>query len=603
MRTTRTLEQLRRLDVGLTLVLLAALALRLSWLAFVIRGGAIENGAVDGVAIAELLVNGSGIDAAPADGARATPFFPALMASGTVLAAGNISMSAAGRLISAIFGALLVVPVFYLARSIYGRPSALIAAWAIALHPLLVTASTTVLALSTYLTLLFAGAWYALVAMRSERLTAAAIAGVLFALATLTRSEGLVFVAAVLMATVVVAGRSTQNLRGSAVCLVTCGAVLLPYVLFLLGTGASTSVAESTVAGGRTLSGMLAAAQAVGSPVLLALAVFGLRRTSSVGVHGGQQLLLALAVTGVLAVGINWGHGQMVVVVLPILLIWAASGVATLSARFASAFVTPRVLTSRFRSAVSVFLLLGMVVVSSRNVDAIPALAETGPFGRKIRQAGRWLTWVDQGGKRVMDSSPNLALYAGASFVPLPPGDGPAALAGIEAADVDFIVVRSSGVASRAYLRDWLERGIPDRRARLVYSDQAHTDQRVVIYRWTEHGDHIGQRAFAREPVAGILTGAESGPEDPPRTSQGEFRKPAILWRRLRTRRLSDGISHVVESAGRRSRRSTLPIRFRAVSLVSAGLRPQLHSALDDGACQLGTVAAVPISGLSRRRF
>ena len=67
MRTTRSLEALRRLDVGLTLVLLAALALRLSWLAFVIRGGAIENGAVDGVAIAELLLKGSGIDAAPAD--------------------------------------------------------------------------------------------------------------------------------------------------------------------------------------------------------------------------------------------------------------------------------------------------------------------------------------------------------------------------------------------------------------------------------------------------------------------------------------------------------------------------------------------------------
>ena len=234
MRTTRSLEALRRLDVGLTLVLLAALALRLSWLAFVIRGGAIENGAVDGVAIAELLINGSGIDAAPPTGARATPFFPALMASGKVLAAGAISMSAAGRLISAVFGALLVIPVFYLARSSSGRTPALIAAWAVALHPLLVTASTTLLALSTYLTLLFAGAWYALVAMQSGRLAVAAIAGVLFALATLTRSEGLVFVAAVLIATVDMAGRSTQKLRVPAVCFVTCGAVLLPFALFLM---------------------------------------------------------------------------------------------------------------------------------------------------------------------------------------------------------------------------------------------------------------------------------------------------------------------------------------------------------------------------------
>ena len=269
------------------------------------------------------------------------------------------------------------------------------------------------------------------------------------------------------------------------------------------------------MAAGRTLSGISAASQAVGSPVLLALAAFGLRRIRDVDIPGVQQLLLALAVTGLLAVGINWGHGQMVIVVLPILLIWAASGVATLSARFANAFVTPRVLTTRFRSAVSVFLLLGMVAVSSRHVDAIPALAETGPFGRKIREASRWLTWVDQGGKRIMDSSPNLALHAGALFVPLSPGDGPAALAAIEAADVDFIVVRSSGVASRAYLRDWLERGIPDHRARLVYSDQAHTDQRVVIYRWTEHGDHIGQRAFARKPSRGVLAGAESGTRAP----------------------------------------------------------------------------------------
>jgi len=63
----------------------------------------------------------------------------------------------AGRLVSAVFGSLVILPAFVLARAVVGRQAAIIAVALIAVHPLLVRSSTAVLCEATYTFLLVSG--------------------------------------------------------------------------------------------------------------------------------------------------------------------------------------------------------------------------------------------------------------------------------------------------------------------------------------------------------------------------------------------------------------------------------------------------------------
>ena len=63
----------------------------------------------------------------------------------------------AGRLVSAFFGALVILPAFALARSIVGRQAALLSAVFIAVHPRLVQNSASVLCEATYTFVLVSG--------------------------------------------------------------------------------------------------------------------------------------------------------------------------------------------------------------------------------------------------------------------------------------------------------------------------------------------------------------------------------------------------------------------------------------------------------------
>jgi 4-amino-4-deoxy-L-arabinose transferase-like glycosyltransferase len=83
----------------------------------------------------------------------------------------------------------------------------------------------------------------------------------------------------------------------------------------------------------------------------------------------------------------------------------------------------------------------------------------------------------------VMDSTPAIGYYAGASDWPLPYCDGETALRYIEKKNPDFIVLESSRVDVFPYLEAWLEKGIPDVRTQLVYQANAPDGRVAKIYR------------------------------------------------------------------------------------------------------------------------
>jgi 4-amino-4-deoxy-L-arabinose transferase-like glycosyltransferase len=118
---------------------------------------------------------------------RIPPLYLFMTAGGTRL---GLSPEAAGLLISVLAGALLVFPVFHLARKFTGNLAALISALMVATHPYLVRLSAEIMRDSLFLLLLFGALAAAVKATDEKHARWWYAAGFLSGLATLTRSEG-----------------------------------------------------------------------------------------------------------------------------------------------------------------------------------------------------------------------------------------------------------------------------------------------------------------------------------------------------------------------------------------------------------------------------
>jgi len=104
-----------------------------------------------------------------------------------------------GRLVSALFGALVVLPAFALARGIVGRQAALVSVVFIAVHPRLVQNSASVLCEATYTFLLVSGVLAARRGLVSGPRALIPFAGVCFGLSYLVRPEGALYLVDVLL--------------------------------------------------------------------------------------------------------------------------------------------------------------------------------------------------------------------------------------------------------------------------------------------------------------------------------------------------------------------------------------------------------------------
>jgi 4-amino-4-deoxy-L-arabinose transferase-like glycosyltransferase len=202
-----------------------------------------------------------------------------------------------------------------------------------------------------------------------------------------------------------------------------------------------------------------------------------------------SQIYLVFVVIGVpcLALaGAYFSDTRYVILLLPVMLIWTATGMVQLS-RWASAtmrLVGSRAPTSR-KLGIGVGLTAGamLLLISLRGVDQVGNLTMFDYRSQPVKQAGKWLEALVPGPKTVMDASTILAFEAGASFVPFPYADPSLALKYIEKKRVDFIVFREAWLSTVPYVKDWLNNGIPDRRAQLIYSVETQRG-RILIYRW-----------------------------------------------------------------------------------------------------------------------
>ena len=176
----------------LPLLLIFLLAFTLRLLSALLLTGTIDGEGAEYARIAENLLNGTGYVGIVTPGAELMfpPLFPLLIAAITLLAHHS---EIAGRLISVTMGALLVLPVFYIALHLYSRRVALVAAMLAACHPLLVGFASTVFSETTYLTLVLSGAYWGLRCLSLQTVRTFLLAGVFFSLAYLTRPEAVLY--------------------------------------------------------------------------------------------------------------------------------------------------------------------------------------------------------------------------------------------------------------------------------------------------------------------------------------------------------------------------------------------------------------------------
>ena len=214
------------------IVLLAA-CLRIYWLAT--QPVVISNEGAEYARIAENLVKGNGyVGTMGGPQLIFPPLYPLLIAVFHFLV-GNFEL--AGRLVSLIFGTCLVIPVYGIANLLHGRRVALIGAFLVAFHPILVGLSAEVYSEAPYATLLLVGVYCGLCALRLQSYKYCVAAGISLGLAHLIRPEAMVVPLLCVSALLATALLNRKGIRtailGSALLAASFSVVIAPYVVFL----------------------------------------------------------------------------------------------------------------------------------------------------------------------------------------------------------------------------------------------------------------------------------------------------------------------------------------------------------------------------------
>ena len=100
-----------------------------------------------------------------------------------------------------------------------------------------------------------------------------------------------------------------------------------------------------------------------------------------------------------------------------------------------------------------------------------------------IKNVGQTIRSFKSDRALVMDGTPAIGFYAGAADWPLPYRDSDTAVRYIEKKKPDFIVLQSSKEDVFPYVKDWIEKGIPDKQAQLVYQATAPNGEIAQVYR------------------------------------------------------------------------------------------------------------------------
>jgi 4-amino-4-deoxy-L-arabinose transferase-like glycosyltransferase len=510
----------------LRLILVAALLARVYWV--FTHPHVIDNEGANYARRADNLLTGNGFVNIYGDVSLGeAPFYSLLIA---VVSSIVRNSELSGLIVSIIVGTCLVLPLYFIALHTYGERAALGAAILVALHPFMVLLSASVLSEATFLFFLLAGVYFALREIELQTGKYAAFAGACFALAYVTRSEAILFIGVAFWALCISAFKRRRTSAHSglrlAKFLVPAIVIAAPYVLFLtLNSGhvrlegvsadnlavgqrinagqsylqAQNGLAHSTaisISGAglvryalsaakrhiRTLYQLLPSAL-FGSPLLLLLVVLGLfRRPWSPRRIGAELFFLLMLLTAfVPLLSIQWFWDRYAAPFVPFLIIWAGNGCAELYAWLSdSARSMQRRPPSLRAFGAALILAFGAIFM----VTSFRLIAQAEPRAQTEKNVGLWLAQHGAAHKKLMDTETIAAYYAGANLIEMPYGDSSAALGYIHKEKPDFVVLLGSRANDYPFLRQWLEHGLPDRKARLVRAFGRSIESKALVYRY-----------------------------------------------------------------------------------------------------------------------
>jgi hypothetical protein len=125
---------------------------------------------------------------------------------------------------------------------------------------------------------------------------------------------------------------------------------------------------------------------------------------------------------------------------------------------------------------------------------------------RVDKEVGWWIGRQQDHSVKIMDLSIPLAYHASAQFTYFPYCTGDLALRYLDAAQVDYVILRR-GEKFTQYYEEWLTHGIPDDRAELLQLPSVPGADKFVVFRWRRGESADGSRRAPRQRQKVIAPG------------------------------------------------------------------------------------------------
>ncbi|HET7106183.1 MAG TPA: glycosyltransferase family 39 protein [Candidatus Acidoferrum sp.] len=259
-------------------------------------------------------------------------------------------------------------------------------------------------------------------------------------------------------------------------------------VFWLAMHGASTNVM-------RLLSTIMESRLFGGSLFLLLLGLGFVAPAPDANSLARRGFLFAAAVASIVPLfSLHAFHDRFVFPFLTLLLPFAAGGVVflyrSLSSTLASGARLPALLSTSLAGSIAALVLIGYLATQAhtmKHLETDARLPEQDITVQRgdvfVKNLGQTIRSYGVKNALVMDGTPAIGYYAGAADWPLPYCDSETAIRYIEKKAPDFVVLQSSKEDVFPYLKEWIEKGIPDPRMELVYRATAPNGEVAQVYR------------------------------------------------------------------------------------------------------------------------
>jgi 4-amino-4-deoxy-L-arabinose transferase-like glycosyltransferase len=360
---------------------------------------------------------------------------------------GVADVELAARMVSSLFGILLVFPAYLLVKEISDRRVAFLSVLFLAVHPYIRRFSADVLKESTYLFFFATSIWLTLRTIHREQLYLLFLVAIFSGLAYLVRPDGVeplfaIFFYVIFSKKFIVSGRKGKTIL---LLLLSSGVLLLPYLSYLRGiTGEWTPSKTKNItdllglelakSGSLLISQILySLRKLIGeiqvhfSPVLLVLMIVGFGKKVSTGFSRGDGFLLSLwmihcAVLFLLMLNMtDWSgdqaswrpyfSGRHVLPLLLVSIYWIGEGFVTFHqwvSKRAASFTRFRHMEPEKRSSVTLVILLALLLAIMLPKTLKPQRVEKLPE----KWAGIWIKDQSGTGNSIFTTLPRVPYYA-----------------------------------------------------------------------------------------------------------------------------------------------------------------------------------------------